>query len=140
MEKESDQYFTPQWLFDDLELMFDLDVASPLNKKTYVPAKRKLTIIDDGLASNWGGLVWMNPPYSAPKLWVEKFIEHNNGIALLPLAKSKWLDSIWESDCEIYLLPSTLKFNLNRSIMSRCALFALGDESKKAIRKMGKIR
>jgi hypothetical protein len=140
MEKESDQYFTPKWVFDELGLSFDLDVASPIDKETYVPAKRKLTINDDGLTTNWQGLVWMNPPYSAPKLWVEKFIKHNNGVSLLCLSKSNWFQKLWNADCDIVIMPTNFKWHNNKQIQFQTALFAFGDESKKALEKFGKVR
>ena len=83
----SDEWYTPSTLFEQLGLRFDLDVASPTDNKSHVPADRKYTIEDDGLVQPWTGRVWMNPPYSKPAPWVEKWLNHANGIALLPMAK-----------------------------------------------------
>lgn len=94
----TDEYFTPRWIFDELDLTFDLDVASPPGGVAHIPATRFLTPVDDGLAQPWEGRVWMNPPYSAPTAWVERFVEHGNGIALLPFAKSDWFFNLWCSD------------------------------------------
>lgn len=40
-------------------------------------------IYDDGLIQAWKGNVWLNMPYSKPLPWVEKFVDHGNGIALV---------------------------------------------------------
>lgn len=37
----------------------------------------------------------MNPPYSDPTPWVQRFIDHRNGVAYLPFAKSAWFDAMW---------------------------------------------
>lgn len=59
----SDEYYTPAWIFEELGLTFDLDVASPPHK-TNVPAKNRYTKDDDALSQPWDGMVWMNPPFS----------------------------------------------------------------------------
>jgi hypothetical protein len=108
--KPKDDYYTPDWVFNALGIEFDLDVAAPKGGISWLPAKNHFSIEDDGLAQNWYGKVWMNPPYSMPSAWVDKFIEHNNGICLLPFSRSKWFLKIWEkADC-IIALPSNFKF------------------------------
>lgn len=49
-----------------------------------VPAKRHLTKIDNGLAAEWHGSVWLNPPFSHKRAWYERLLAHANGIALMP--------------------------------------------------------
>lgn len=78
-EKTSDDYYTPKWVFDTMGIDFDLDVGSPPEGLPWIPAKRFFTKEDDGLAQEWEGIVWMNPPYSEATAWVNKFIEHRNG-------------------------------------------------------------
>ena len=60
--------------FDDakkeLNLTFDLDVCSPAGGLPWIPAKKSLSIIDDGLTFPWHGNVWCNPPYSGIKPWI----------------------------------------------------------------------
>lgn len=125
----SDQHFTPKWIFEALNVEFDLDVAAS-ELPTNVPAKNKYTEKDDGLASNWFGLVWMNPPYSKPTSWIDKFIEHNNGIALIPVTRGKWWDRVWDSQGAIIPTPYNFKFErpdgIKRDITFRTMLFGLG--------------
>lgn len=63
---------TPQDYFDKInaEFNFDLDVcASEENAK----CKRYFTKEQDGLAQNWTGTVWCNPPYGRQmKHWIKK--------------------------------------------------------------------
>lgn len=82
---QSDDWFTPQAVFDALGCRFDLDVAAPKDGPLHVPAPRWLS--SGSLDTEWTGFVWMNPPFGgrnglAP--WIEKFIDHGNGIALTP--------------------------------------------------------
>lgn len=82
---ESQEWYTPRSVFDALAVQFDLDVASPgKDIVDWVPAKRHMTIVDDGLLSAWQGNVWMNPPYGqdTPR-WFARFAGHPTGIALV---------------------------------------------------------
>ena len=95
--KTSDEYYTPRWVFDTLNITFDLDVAAPAGGSDTVTALAHYDIKADGLKQPWHGNVWMNPPYSQVTPWWERFKDHRNGIALLPCAKSKWYIDVWES-------------------------------------------
>ena len=87
------EYYTPKFIFDALNTTFDLDPASPVDVKTFVPADKKYTVFEDGLKQDWQGFVFMNPPYGvvANRLWMRKFMNHNNGIALV----SSRTDTLW---------------------------------------------
>ena len=109
-EFTNDDWYTPKWIFDTLGLTFDIDVASPPQGVPWIPARRRFTMADDGLAQPWDGLVWMNPPFSKITPWADKFMEHGNGIAMTPFSKSKWFDRMWNVNTTIVNLPSDLKF------------------------------
>ncbi len=136
--KTSDDYLTPAWVFDVLDITFDLDVASP-PWATAVPAKRRFTKADDGLSQVWTGRVWMNPPYSETTPWVDRFIEHGDGIALLPWAKSAWTIRMWETAEAIALPPRIFDFD-GGSISFMVMFAAFGDESVEAIGRLGRVR
>jgi phage N-6-adenine-methyltransferase len=70
---KTDEWATPQDLFDELEAEFgpfDLDpAATPDNAK----CARYFTRADDGLAQEWTGRVFVNPPYGLPlRAWMRK--------------------------------------------------------------------
>jgi hypothetical protein len=140
----SDEWYTPKELFDQLNVSFDLDVASPIDNMSHVPAFRRYTIDDDGLAQSWEGRVWMNPPYSKPSPWVTKWLEHGNGLALLPMAKSRWFNDLMQTNASFVLLPNTFKFDSpdgkKLSLMMGSTLWAIGEDNVKAIAKLGKVR
>jgi hypothetical protein len=140
----SDEWYTPAILFNQLGVIFDLDVAAPKSNKGHVPADRKYTIEDDGLIQPWIGRVWMNPPYSKPAPWIDKWLSHGNGIALLPMAKSKWFNQMIESDSKFIVLPSVFKFESpegkSLSLMMGSTLWALGESNIEAIGRISKVR
>jgi hypothetical protein len=71
-------------MFEALGVEFDLDPCSPGAPPSSVPAKRHLTKEDNGLAAEWAGSVWLNPPFSSKRPWYERLVQHGNGIALMP--------------------------------------------------------
>jgi phage N-6-adenine-methyltransferase len=89
----TDDWYTPRWIFDAIGFTFDTDAAAPvLEESRTVPARRYLTILDDGLASEWVGTTWCNPPYSKAAPWVEKWAQHPDGMILVPaMPEVKWL-------------------------------------------------
>ena len=89
---QSHDYWTPPKVFEKLDIEFDIDVASPIGGVDWIPAKKYFTEQDDGLAQKWQGTVWMNPPYGRfTSNWLEKFIKHRDGIALV-FART---DTLW---------------------------------------------
>ena len=143
---KNDEFYTPKFIFDALGCQFNMDVASPLDHTTNVPADLKLTPKEDGLQSDWCGFVRMNPPFSKSEPWVDKFLNHNNGIALLPMSKAKWFSRVWLKADGILLLPSNLKFdkpdNLRSDIFMPVILAAMGLQGRQALIKsnLGKVR
>jgi hypothetical protein len=140
-------YYTPQWLFDAMGLEFDIDVAAPAHGIPWIPAKRWFSQADDGLAQDWGGeLVWMNPPFSHATPWAQKFIENNNGIALLVVSRSRWFRSMWDIADAIVSTPTDFKFEYKgggqKSISFQTFLFALGEPATAALHRMnvGRVR
>ena len=140
----NDDYYTPAWLFEDMGVEFDLDVASPPGGVPWIPAKRFLTMAEDGLSTPWEGRVWMNPPYSNATPWVRRFREHRNGIALLPIVDSRWFNDLWGDDCAVVANGKKLLFAKlgakPTGIMFRTALWAFGDWAVEAIGRVGHVR
>lgn len=80
---DSDAWYTPPWVFEGLGVTFDLDVAAPAEPLEWVPARQRYTVADDGLLQPWFGLVWCNPPYSAPTAWCRRWAQHSDGFLLI---------------------------------------------------------
>ena len=99
---DSDERFTPRWLFEALGETFDLDPASPVEGGDCVPTAKRYTRLEDGLAQPWEGFVWVNPPFSESTAWAEKFKAHGQGVWLGPVANARWFveltgvaDRVW---------------------------------------------
>lgn len=138
----SDDYYTPPWIFEALGLRFDIDVCSPPNGSPWIPADRFLSIVEDGLETPWEGRVWMNPPYSKPTPWMNKWISHGNGIGLVPVSKSAWYSHAWGlQEIAFIALPHNLKFMTPagdaKGIFMPTVLIGIGDENIEAMRQSG---
>jgi len=142
----TDDHYTPPFIFKALGVEFDMDVSAPINGVPWIPAKRSLSIIDDGLTTDWMGRVWCNPPYSKITPWADKLLDHGNGIALLPVSKSMWFDKLWQFADGILTLPSSLRFIKSdgsvAGIMTSTMLFAFGEANRQALvdSRLGKVR
>lgn len=106
----TDDWYTPPEIFDKLACQFDLDPCA--GGGDFVPADSK--IYHNGLDERWHGNVWLNPPFGGRneiRPWLEKFIIHGNGIALVPnRTATDWFQE-WANSCEVLLfLQGKLKF------------------------------
>lgn len=109
----TDEWYTPPHVFQALGCEFDLDVASPGQFTTpWIPAKEFCTFAS--LERNWSGFVWMNPPFGGRNglvPWLEKFFDHENGIALVPDRTSApwWQRFATKADAILFVAPK-IKF------------------------------
>ena len=111
--RATDNWATPQWLFDELdqEFHFTLDVcADEINAK----CKTFFSKVQDGLQQEWNGTVWCNPPYGREiGKWVQKAAQSNAVVVMLLPART---DTRWFHEwClpfadEIRFVPGRLKF------------------------------
>jgi hypothetical protein len=87
----TDEWYTPRWLFKAAGITFDMDVCAPVDPVFRAcPAKRYLTVLDDGLTAGWAGVIWCNPPYSNPAPWVDRWVTHPDGLMLVPATTGGW--------------------------------------------------
>ena len=140
-----DEYHTPRYIFDALGLRFDLDVAAPFGGPRHVPTSRWFDSEADGLSREWDGLVWMNPPYGnqANKVrWLEKFVDHGNGIALLPdRTSAPWFQRFAIHGLVCFVSPK-IKFEKDDGSIAGqpgtgSVLLAIGSEAETAVRHSG---
>ena len=107
------EWYTPPWLVDRVVAMLegvDLDPCSPT--PSTVPAALHYTKEDDGLAREWGGKVFMNPPYgSVLPDWVRKLPRHiflgDISEAILLVAArvdTRWFRDVWAADALLFPL------------------------------------
>jgi DNA N-6-adenine-methyltransferase (Dam) len=101
----NDEWYTPSWIFKAAGIVFDLDVAAPVDPaRRTCPARHYLTVLEDGLTQPWDGVVWCNPPYSGPGPWARRFAAYPDGLALLPLSNSRWRGDLLASADAMCLL------------------------------------
>jgi len=105
---ESDEWYTPRYIFDALGCRFDVDVAAPPEGPRHVPATNWIS--ENSLETEWRGFVWMNPPFGgrnglAP--WLDKFFAHGNGVALTPDRTSApwWQAAAARADAILFISP-----------------------------------
>ena len=88
----------------------------------------------------------MNPPYSQPEPWTRKFLENNNGMALMPCARSFWFNLMWDNCDAVCMAPADMKFERpnekSKTIAFHTMLFALGEPSTAALHrtKLARVR
>jgi DNA N-6-adenine-methyltransferase Dam len=112
------EWFTPEYVFIAFGCTFDLDPASPgRNVVPWIPARHHFTIHEDGLCREWFGFVWLNPPFGKLVMprWLEKFVVHGNGIALVPERTSTaWWQNLASHADMILVLNKKIPF-INRA-------------------------
>jgi hypothetical protein len=102
--RETDERYTPAWIFEALGETFDLDPASPPRGVSQVPTVAVWTKEDDGLTQPWHGFVWLNPPFSHSKAWADRFMAHGCGLWLGPVANGGWHDEMTRRSDAMVLL------------------------------------
>lgn len=137
---ETDEWYTPRYIFDALGLVFDLDVACPPEGPRYVPANGFYSA--NSLSLPWRGLVWMNPPFghqSTKRMWLRKFFDHGNGVALLPDRTSApwWQEFAPLADAILFVTPK-IKFerpdgSVGEQPGTGTTLFAAGGVAKSGL-------
>jgi len=81
-------WLTPPYLLRSLG-EFDLDPCAATNRP-WDTAKNHFTKEDDGLARDWFGRVWLNPPYgSEMEPWLRKMAAYERGGVALIFARTE---------------------------------------------------
>ena len=113
--QETDEWATPQWLFDKLneEFHFTLDVCA---NEDNAKCKTFFSKVQDGLQQQWDGVIWCNPPYGRQiKQWVKKASEAassgNTVVMLIPArTDTEWFHEYVYGKAEIRFIRGRVKF------------------------------
>ncbi len=125
---------------------FDLDPCAAPSPRPWPTAVRHVELPVDGLAIEWRGRVWCNPPFgAAAAAWATRMAGHGNGILLLPARTETrtWFDSVWgraEAVCFVRGRPHFHRADGSRApFNSGCpiALIAYGQRNADALRCAG---
>lgn len=136
---KTDVWLTPPYIIEALG-PFDLDpcwTASPLRTAKSCCSK-------GGLALEWEGRVWLNPPYGRPKIitpWLQKMAKHNHGTALI-FARTEtdmFFEYVWTKASALLFLRGRLHFHHADGTRAKAnagapsVLVAYGDEDAKKL-------
>lgn len=106
-------WLTPPAITDELG-PFDLDPCAAPSPRPWPTAERHVELPEDGLAVDWDGYVWCNPPYSIEAWdWMEKLADHGNGIGLV-FARTEtagFVRTVWERASAVLFIHGRLYFH-----------------------------
>lgn len=113
----SDEWSTPLDVFNRIASVygpFDLDACC---RPETAKARCYFVKEDDALARPWPGRVWVNPPYSNPRPWIEKAInavvigEAQRVVMLLPAATdTNWFHDLVLPYADVVFMKGRVKF------------------------------
>jgi site-specific DNA-methyltransferase (adenine-specific) len=116
----TDEWATPQLLFDELDHIFGGFTLDPCATAENAKCTRFFTRADDGLSKPWTGKVFMNPPYGREiGKWVRKAWEESlNGTLVVCLLPAR-VDTRWWHEYArkgyVYFLQGRLRFGSARN-------------------------
>lgn len=107
------EWYTPPEIFEALGVSFDLDPAAPPGGVPWIPAKRSLSRVDDGLRQPWRGRVWLNPPYGREiGPWLQRLSSHGNGLALVfARTDTRWFHDACRHATAVCLIAGRIRFH-----------------------------
>lgn len=108
---KSQVHLTPRWLLDPLG-PFDLDPCAA-TVRPWDCARRNFVEAEDGLAREWRGRVFCNPPFDSRVAgkWVARLAEHGEGVLLIHArTETKWFRPIWAHASAILFLFRRVNF------------------------------
>lgn len=138
---ETNDWLTPPSIIEALG-PFDLDPAASL-ADPYRCAKNVYTVENNGLAQEWEGFVWLNPPYgpeAAP--FLKKLAAHRQGIALIfaRTETASFFQNVWHGADGLFFLRGRLRFHRPDDTVPTAnagapsVLVAYGDEAVRRLR------
>ena len=139
---ETVEWYTPPWIFDQLNVMFDVDVCAPKGGVPWIPAKKHIALPTNSLEEEWEGFVWCNPPYGKETAsFLMKMSKHNNGLALVfARTDTKWFHDYAAKADSLLFLKGRVQFvdgtGLTKSSGSTCGsvLIGFGEQATQVLR------
>lgn len=139
---ETNEWYTPSWIFDALDLKFDLDPCQPSGGISWIPVDQYYTPESNGLISPWSGCVWLNPPYGREVgKWLNRLYLHGNGIALVAARTgTRWFHEYVPKSDGVFFFQGRIRFvdGLQRTSVGGpgfdSMLIAFGSECQEALR------
>ncbi|MBN9214664.1 MAG: adenine methyltransferase [Microbacterium sp.] len=111
---ETTTWLTPPGIIDALGT-FDLDPCAAPSPRPWPTADRHLELPTDGLAADWEGRVWCNPPYGAQTwAWLSKLATHPGGGIALIFARTEtsgFVREVWGKAAGVLFLHGRLHFH-----------------------------
>ena len=123
MSSDSDEWYTPDHVLEDVfQALGDVDLDPCSDPDGNVAAGQRFTKEDDGLAREWRGRVFMNPPYSEIGRWADKIMAEvaagrvSSFVALVPArTDTAWWDVLAGGSPAVCLIRGRLKFKGGQS-------------------------
>lgn len=110
--RDTDTWLTPKWILDELG-KFDLDPCAAPSPRPWQTATLNYEAPHcDGLALDWMGRVWLNPPFSNTAPWIERHAKHGSGISLITASVESrvWREFVWPLAKAVFLLHGRTRF------------------------------
>lgn len=143
---ESDEWYTPAYIFDALDCRFDIDVAAPIGGPRHVPCEGYRSMLSPPL--RWSGFIFMNAPYGGRnglEPWLDKFFKHGNGIALVPdRSSAPWFQKAAKRANALLFISPKVKFErpdgtLGKSPGCGTVLMSAGSRGRAALFRAGRL-
>jgi len=112
---ESEVWLTPPHVLQALGV-FDLDPCACMEPRPWPTASHHYTRVENGLAREWRGRVWLNPPYGGPSVigpWMRRMAGHGYGTALI-FARTEtevFQSCVWQRAAAVLFLAGRLHFH-----------------------------
>lgn len=111
-------------------------------------AKQHYTLADDGLAQDWAGRVWLNPPYGpGMDKWLARLAGHDGGGLALIFARTEtraFFSEVWDKADALLFFRGRIKFYTAEGTQAQAAqspsvLIAYGQQEVAALHKVADL-
>jgi hypothetical protein len=141
---KNDEWLTPPEILAALG-PFDLDPCAPA-ERPWDTARIHYIARFSGLAQEWRGRVWCNPPFGREAVkWLRKMVTHGNGIALIPARTetAMFYECVWDAADAVCFIKGRPHFHYIDGTRAKAnsgapiCLVAYGKDNEIALRRSG---